>query len=367
MVPGSYNVEATLSLTAAEYLTATGIKTDGDVLFSGGVQMQSANAPQNNFTVQLQTGSATEDWVIKQLYYAGSDNKDGAVFRDQFIELYNNSDRVLYADSLYMAQVEGVSLAMEKIDLTKGWYLPATGQWDWSKSVGNSGNNLNTDYMYFSALFRIPGTGKTYPVQPGKSIVIASTAINHKSPYKDINGKDITVRNPDLTVDLSQADFDVYMGNYPGTSPLASDLNTTTPHLDVIINGYRDLIFDNPGREGVMIFRTNVNPTTWLSLRTPENRSGSKLNLRAPKADMQVLDAMEVQPSLVASRTPKRIPLNWDATYAYVKNGSYTSEALLRKTQKTVNGRIVLQDTNNSSLDFVTIKADPSKNAFTTK
>jgi len=367
LVPGSYNVAVTLNLTAAEYLAATGIKTDGNVLFSGTLQMQSATAPQNDFTVQLQTGSGSEDWVIKQLYYAGSDTKDGAIFRDQFIELYNNSDRVLYADSLYMAQVEGVSTAMEKIDLSKGWYLPATGQWDWSKSIGNSGNNLNTDYMYISALFRIPGTGKNYPVQPGKSIVIAATAINHKSPYKDVNGKDITVRNPDLTVDLSQAEFDVYMGNFPGTSPLASDLNTNAPHLDVIINPNRELVFDNLGREGVMIFRSGVNPTSWQGFKTPENNKNGKLNLRAPKADMQVLDVIELQPSLVASRTPKRMPLNWDAMYAYVKNGSYSSEALLRKTQKVVNGRVVLQDTNNSSLDFVTIKADPSKNAFTAK
>ncbi|WP_409517006.1 DUF4876 domain-containing protein, partial [Empedobacter sp.] len=48
-----------------------------------------------------------------------------------------------------------------------------------------------------------------------------------------------------------------------------------------------------------------------------------------------------------------------DAGYAYLTAGSYTSTSIIRKTQKTINGRIILKDTNNSTNDFVNIKAEP--------
>ncbi|QEH40852.1 DUF4876 domain-containing protein [Chitinophaga sp. XS-30] len=363
VVPGSYDVAVHLQVSAEDYEAVTGIRADGSVFFSGSANAQSAVADQNTITVGLRTGSGEGNWVIKQIYYAGSDNKDGALFRDQFIELYNNSAEVLYADSLYICQVEGVNTAMEKIDLTEPYYLP-TGQWDWTKSPGMADANANTDYIYADALFRIPGNGTTYPVQPGKSIIIAATAINHKAPYIGVNGKEITVRNPDLTVDLSHADFDVYMGDQPGVNPLASDMNTNKTHLAVILNSNRDLVLDNPGREAVLIFKSGADITTWGAFKTPDNLTSGKLRLQMPKSAMNIFDIVEIQPTEQTKRCPKRVSLDLDAGFNYVTNGSYSSQALIRKTQKTEGGRIVLQDTNNSSIDFVTIHADPSGNAF---
>lgn len=363
VVPGSYDVAVRLNLSAADYEALTGIRADGSVFFSGAANAQSAVAAQNTINVGLRTGGGEGNWVIKQIYYAGSDNKDGALFRDQFLELYNNSATVLYADSLYICQVEGVNTAMENIDMTKPFYLP-TGQWDWTKAPGMADANANKDYIYAGALFRIPGAGTTYPVQPGKSIIIAATAINHKAPYVGNNGKEVTVRNPDLTVDLSHADFDVYMGDQPGVNPLATDLKTNKTHLTVILNSNRDLVLDNPGREGVLIFKSSADITTWKSFKSPDNLASGKLRLQMPKSAMNIFDIVEIQPTEQTKRCPKRVSLEYDAGFSYVTNGSYSSQALLRKTQKQDGGRIILQDTNNSSVDFVTIKADPSGNAF---
>ncbi|NIG54379.1 DUF4876 domain-containing protein [Chitinophaga sp. Cy-1792] len=368
MIPGTYNVSVELKLSPEAYLAATGQKVAGSVIYTGTLTA-AAVSPENNLKVDIKTGGGSDSWVIKQIYYAGSDTKDGALFRDQFFEIYNNSDHVLYADSLYFAQVEGVSTASSSLDLSKGYYLKATGQWDWSLSAGNTVANANTDYVYSSMIFRIPGNGSTYPVQPGKSLIIAQTAINHKVPFTDINGKEVGVRNPDLTVDLSKADFDVYMGNFPGTNPLASDLNTSTTHVTVIANPNRDLILDNLGREGLIIFKTTADiKSTWKLLQTPDNNpKDTRLYFQIPKAGAQIFDAVEMQPTDIAKHTPKRLPADLDAGFAYVPNGAYSSQAILRKTQNKVDGRIVLQDTNNSILDFVVIKADPSKNAFTSK
>ncbi|GEP94134.1 DUF4876 domain-containing protein [Chitinophaga cymbidii] len=363
VVPGSYDVAVRLNVSAADYEAVTGIKADGSVFFSGAANAQSAVAEQNTINVSLRTGSGEGSWVIKQIYYAGSDTKDGALFRDQFIELYNNSADVLYADSLYICQVEGVNTAMEKIDMSKPYYLP-TGQWDWTKAPGMADANANTDYIYAGALFRIPGTGNTYPVQPGESIIIAATAINHKVPYVGTNGTTYSVRNPDLTVDLSGADFDVYMGDQPGVNPLGTDLKTDKTHLTVILNSSRDLVLDNPGREGLLIFKSNADITTWKSFKSPDNLASGKLRVQMPKSAMNIFDIVEMQPTEQTKRVPKRISLDQDAGFAYVTDGSYSSQSLLRKTQKKEDGRTVLQDTNNSSVDFVTITADPSGNAF---
>lgn len=368
VIPGTYHITVELRVSAADYEKVTGQKVSGTVIFSGTLTA-TAVASSNALLVELRTGGGTDGWVFKQIYYAGSNVKDGASFRDQFIELYNNSDQVLYADSLYFAQIAGVNTALSKIDYNKGWYMTATGQYDWSKMPGNAVPNANTDFIYASAIFRIPGTGSTYPVEPGKSLIIAATAINHKIPFVDNGGTEVSVRNPDLTVDLSRAEFDVYMGDFPGKTPLSSDLKTTVTKLVVIANVNRDLILDNLGRDGFMLFRTKADiKAQWKQYKLPDaGPTEDKTYFSMPKSALEIYDAVEIQPSDLASRVPKRLSVELDAGFSYVPNGKYSSQALLRKTHKTINGRVVLQDTNNSILDFVTIKADPSKNAFTGK
>lgn len=48
-----------------------------------------------------------------------------------------------------------------------------------------------------------------------------------------------------------------------------------------------------------------------------------------------------------------------DAQFTFVPEGTYSSYAVIRKTQTTINGRKILKDTNNSAEDFVSQKANP--------
>src|SRR5690606_18853036 len=81
----------------------------------------------------------------------------GASFRDHFIEIYNNSNEVLYADGLYIATLEG------NTNSTLTSYTLPTGQYDWSQSTGNNiGSAANTDYVYASNIIKVPGTGTQY-------------------------------------------------------------------------------------------------------------------------------------------------------------------------------------------------------------
>ncbi|PTT00535.1 hypothetical protein DBR11_09625 [Pedobacter sp. HMWF019] len=364
LAPGNYDINSTQTLTAPDYNEKAGTNLTESIVFNGTLNRQSLTKDEQR-SITLKTGRVG-DLVIKQIYYAGSNVTKGAVFRDQFVEIYNNSSEVIYADSLYFGQVQNVASVATKIDQNKGFYLPA-GQYDWTKSIKMNNTKANTDYVYMTTLFMIPGTGKQYPIAPGKSIIIAATAINHKSPFVGADGKTISVQDPSLTVDLSQADFEVYLGDQEGISPLASDVdNPLVPNMKVVsTGGNRDLVIDVLGRDGIVIFKTNEDPKKWPSYPTPDVTqiiTTTKMYIQVPVNI--IIDGVGLQHTVPASRIPKYMNDTIDAGETYVTAGSYQSQSVVRKTNKTVNGRIVLKDTNNSTNDFGTLgKADPSKSA----
>ena len=117
--------------------------------------------------------------VFKEIYFNGS---TGYYFKDQFYEIYNNSDDVQYVDGLCI-----------------GTLMPATASttiYNWIVPDGHPEN-----YVYLGAVWQIPGSGTDYPVKPGESIIIAQGAQNHKL---------IKETSP---VDLSKAEFETFMVN----------------------------------------------------------------------------------------------------------------------------------------------------------
>lgn len=364
IAPGNYDVSATLNLTAAEYNAKAGTNVQEDIVYNGTLTRQSV-VTDSQLSLVLKTGRVG-DFVIKQIYYAGSNAANGAVFRDQFFEIYNNSNETLYADSLYIAQVMGNNTAAANVDQSKGYFQPS-GQYDWTKSLNMGNAAANNNFIYAKTMFMIPGTGKQHPVLPGKSLIIAATAQNHQAPYTGTDGKAVSVKDPTLTIDLSSADFEIYLGDYPGINPLTSDIdNPSVTNLTVISNnGNRDLILDNLGRDGLVIFKSTVDPKTWNKYATPDVTQitvGTNLYIQVPVAN--IIDGVNLQHAVTASRVAKRVPEIVDAGESFVPAGSYSSQSIVRKTSKTVNGRIVLKDTNNSTNDFGYLgKSDPSKGA----
>lgn len=376
---GNYSVEATFKLHRNEFTAITGEETEQDsVTFNASLNNRTLNSASNN-TLELNLATGTiGDWVIKQIYYAGSHTKNGAAFRDQFIEIYNNSNKVLYADSLYFAQVMGNNTSAATTDLGKGYYITDAGdplykQFDWSKSPNmpaGAGIGATHNYIYAKSLFRVPGSGTQHPVQPGESFVIAATAINHKAPYVDSAGEAVNILNPELTIDLNGADFEVNVRNFV-PNPLASDVdNLAVPNLINLTSYVRDLILDNLGRDAFVIFKTTthipaIDPTqttTWGAFISPDDGTTSggdkKYYYQVPR--QVVIDAVEIARTEASTRNPKRLMPSLDAGITYVPGGSYSSQSVIRKTFKVVGGRKILHDTNNSSNDFDYLqKAEP--------
>ncbi|MFT3902973.1 MAG: DUF4876 domain-containing protein [Niabella sp.] len=365
---GLYTVSCVNEMSAEAYYNATGIEAFGKVIFSDAL----ANLqimPGENSEAALKINSTTQGgFVIKQIYYAGSNGQTAASYRDQFIEIYNNSSETLYADSLVISVITGARQFPPSVDAK--FLYQDTGdnpyQYDWTKTEGMpAGIDANTGYIYGSS-FMIPGDGKTYPVLPGKSIVVAQSAINYKAPFTGSDGRDIAPSKPELTVDLSKADFEFNLGRVPGKEGADVD-NPNVPDLVIFQRLNKiDMIFDTYGKEAYAIFKYPGGPGKLPAYRRPYKpeywsvETQEYFSTQIPVEN--VIDVVEI----MAVAEPKRILPKLDASSTFAKDaaeknlGDYSSMSVVRKTLRTTaDGRKILQDTNNSDNDFVTIKAEP--------
>lgn len=351
---GTYDISVKREFTATEYLSLTGEQEPTKVVFNAGETNYKIKTNNGNYQLNMTLKKGINSpWVIKQLYYAGSDLYDGASLRDNFFEIYNNTDQVLYADGLYFMFVYGRMSTTYRLE---NLLLPS-GQFDWTKALGTAPApaNANEDFLYAQAIYRFPGTGTSYPVQPGTGLVVARSAINHKMPFTNKNGKVYTVNKPNLTVDLSGADFEVITTPYLEPGDYASLIDIPTPgktSLLVIQKFATTMMMDNIGRIGYAIFKTDEDVSKWPRYAEVKETSiqGKTLYTQVPKRF--VLDAVETQPSTPDRRLPKKLSPELDAGFGFVPGGSYSSQALMRKVDRVENGRRILKDTNNSTEDF---------------
>ena len=124
IVPGVYNITATKNMTDVEFNSTFGYApTSTNVQFNGNQESVTVNVNVTATTIELKS-ARIGDLVIKQIYYAGSHTTQGASFRDQFIEIYNNSNEVIYADGLYIGQLYG------KNNTTTSTFTLPNGQFD---------------------------------------------------------------------------------------------------------------------------------------------------------------------------------------------------------------------------------------------
>lgn len=366
ILPGTYNITADMTMSKQDYEDTFEIPTVNPEVYFGGMQEKVIVNVNVSATVVTLSSGRIEDLVIKQVYYAGSSNTEGASFRDHFLEIYNNSDETVYVDGLYVGLLEGNTNS----NVTS--YTLANGQYDWSKSTGNTiGGSANTDFVYANTIIRIPGTGKDHPLLPGKSIVIAQTAINHKAPYDNLNGQSVSIKDPEKTVDLSGADFETYLGDYftaNGGSPYLYDIqNILVPDMEIVhwaVNS-RDMLLVVTSRPAFIIFKAKPGEiASFAKVPSPKSLNGA-LFVRIPKEI--IIDGVDTTDK--EQKAPKDLPVSIDATRAFIKNAAgapyadYSSYSIIRKTKQIIKGRVVLMDTNNSQNDFTTIQANPRGNA----
>lgn len=315
VIPGIYTivVEATVADGGFTYFL-TGSAKDTNILES-----------ENAVTVKM--GIVKESQlVIKETYYTGctyntSETEQATYFRDQFHEIYNNSNEVAYADSLCIAFT---LFANYKYEVFYTYNIP------------NAEN-----YVYTQHIWQIGGDGDDYPIQPGESIIIAQWATNHKADILTKNGS---------PVDLSGAEFEAIEGEKELWNATITDGPAINMAFAVDAKGFGLQQWMVPtGGANLIIFK----PST--PLRTSDflisNEDASIMATAHEVAFEDILDAVQSIDDETRVST-LGMPEILDKGYIWC-SGTYVGESIARKQAGTLeNGAPKYQDTNNTTNDF---------------
>ncbi len=293
--------------------------------------------------LKLKLSVANTSLVIKQLYYSGSNEPNYAVmFKDQFIEIYNNSSKTIYADSLYIANLYGTSSKYE--DGRVGHIVSK--QFDITKKV------------YANWVVQIPGTGKDYPIESGKSIIMAFNAIDFSKEIDNYTDEH-TVLN------LSKANFETYATPYleeRGKEGFYFDQdNPDVINVKINFISFDACYWDLTGSSAV-IFRTDKQFTDSDVVDFIEKDGETTSTVKLIGIDVNtIIDGVDFLGNATAVDY-KRLPKKIDDGFFYLfaeGDASLTGKGMLRKVNKELSNKLgytVYEDTNNSSIDFKVVK-----------
>jgi hypothetical protein len=318
---GSYSVKASGKLT----YEANGKEAFMEVnSVNENVEIAGNSANEINLLLNGYTGK--EGFVISEIFFRGTQTKAGKpYFADQYIKIANNTDKVMYADSLVI---------MESI-YTNG------NKHEYIKDYRNEGFAAQAIYM-------IPGNGKDVPVKPGETLLLALNAKNHKAV------------NPN-SFDLSNANFEFYDVS---TNIVKDEQNDNVKDLERLFTYSASiLVLNMSGVKAYAIAKIQGSKDDFLKNYKYAAQYHNEINgkLMTQQAyfvpSLWVIDAVNVD----MKDNPHDwniIPVSMDSGYTYCndnkKDKSGIGTAVVRKKK---NGKYV--DTNNSTEDFIP-KATPT-------
>ena len=320
ILPGIYTVN----------VTGTAIDTEGNEYYLNGSVVNQGIFQEGSSLNLTVKGLKISPLIFKEIYFACSRTPlNKSYIYEQFYEVYNNSSSILYLDGIHFA-----NLYPDKSS-TK---LPL-----WPEEDGD-------DYIYALRVWKFPGSGKDYPLQPGESCVIAQFAVNHQ----------LDIYNPASPVDNSSADFEFYMDNANYPNAPAFDMN--------------HVFYDGKAEKGKLKqYLTTVFGGAYVAFQVPEGETWDPVNdpnmqtrdLSTTKATLYakipiryVLDAVEAIDN-ESKTSSKRLPGVLDAGITWV-GATYNGLGVCRKLSvndngeplQRENGAYIYQDTNNSTDDF---------------
>ena len=292
-------------------LTASAEMTYDHKIYNYSGNVVNVDIVNNNKEITINIGASKSGALImKEIYYCGSKTPTGgSYFRDQFYEIYNNSEEV--------QNIKGLCIALLN---------PNTATANLPVWPGEDAAN----FVYATSMWQVP-KDKDYLLNPGESIIIAQMADDHKKSNL----------NPKSPVNLLSAEFETLVR----TTSLISDnpaINMKLAFWPSPTPQWLTTVFG--GAFAIYIPKEEIDPNNYVS---PIGRTDKNYKI----AINEVIDAVELvgNPNQVQL---KRVPAVLDAGAATV-GGTYLSKSVARKIKSTLpDGRNIYYDTNNSSLDF---------------
>ena len=255
---------------------------------------------------------------FSELFYAGS---EGWYFRDQFYEIYNNGDEVVYLDHFCLAH------------LVPEYPTPALPEWP---AVDGKDK-----YAYAVTLWQIQGDGDDYPLAPGESVVFAQEAANHL----EISGGTSVINS------TTSVDWECWTGNQ-------QRINADVPDATYVFwSGFINKMMWLTSVDGsaLALYQPRKNlefgSDYWQEGVTTSAQVGGNGQQYARIPISDIYDAVECIPT-PEDMDMKRIPGLLDSGAATV-NGYYNGKSVSRKVESyREDGTPIFQDTNNSTADF---------------
>ncbi len=246
--------------------------------------------PHEEVDTLLLTAVSPAPLVINEIYYCGPKNNIFFFF-DQYIELFNRTDSIIYLDGMILARIRS------------------------SKEIRPIKDTLS--YVQNVFAFKFPGTPgeKNWPIYPGQFIVVASDAYDHSQ----------TLSN---AINLENADFEFY-NQYSGDYD-----NPDVPNLTNLIPSKRPDFLISVVSDGVVL----ADGTRW-ELVTLATEYGTSDYINLPIET--IIDGVEYKSG---TTRPKDLTYRIDA--------GYTGVGVTRYSGKSVERINPYMDTNNSTVDF---------------
>lgn len=302
LVPGIYNV----------VIQAHGSLGGRAFNYIGSANAVSITGKEESYDPIKIEASVSSALVFKEIHYNACKliGKTTPYLKDTFFEIYNNSDETVYADGICLGDPLSCKV------------------YDFSDKLENAAECV----FIGTYVWQVAGNGHDYPIAPGESFIIAASAIDHSQTAE--------------TLDLSTAEFETICEKYinKGGQTDANAVNMTlacTIKESALGNQFGKFI------DGAWCLFYPSRP-----LRKDgeyiESNHANNYGLDILKAD--VLDAVDC----LKTENPedKRLENVLDA--GWIKcNPTGGNQSIVRKVAKTLeDGRIVLQDTNNTTEDF---------------
>lgn len=325
LADGLYNVTFIGKGTYSQNGTSVEVNVQGvqqNVTVSGGSCKLDLTAHVVN------TGDA--DFVIAEIFLPGTYNEAGKQYNgDQYVRIYNNSDTVLYADGLVFME----------------------SQFTTTQKYQSVDPDIMNEAIAVGSVVVVPGNGTDYPIQPGESFIICDNAINHKEA------------NPN-SIDLSNANFEWYIESKQDVD------NPAVPNMDIYYCYTKTIwILNKQGNRAYAIGRLPEGMTkgqyiadyTYDYTYVLQSGTVSKPQSKYKFPNEWVIDAVNIGATNEWQWNVTATELDMGHTYIGVNNtvAENIGKCVMRKVAYTDNDREVLQDTNNSTVDF-TPAATPS-------
>lgn len=318
MQPGHYRVTLSRLFTSEELAKVGG--ASGAVAYVGESEVFVAST-SGTATVQVpasyRRSLIISEWSFVTRYIPGGDT----YLYGGFLELYNNSDTTVYLDGVLIAEplMRSFDTPLVPCALMAPYRNDPAGIWA-------------------ERLAAFPGSGRTYPLAPGRHVVVATDAVDHSVLFPGM-------------IDLRKADFE-FTGAFDVDNPAVPNMIDRSLRDPFFGHG---LTFSN----SIATVTPVVAPTDTAMLPKAKLPPNGTEYLRLPRERM--LDVFTTITTYFATRQPPLTPCpelvhaSMDRRYGIFLSDTPDDylESVSRKVLTTLpNGRLVLQHTRTSANDF---------------